>query len=259
MVEEDLRPSKILTHEAFENAIRVCVAIGGSTNAVVHLAAIARRAGIDLPLDRWDELSRETPLVASLRPSGSYQMQELFEAGGIPAVMRELAPLLHHDPLTVTGKTVGENLAEAAPSLRPEVVGPLATPFAPEGGISILRGNLAPDGAVIKHSAASPALLTHRGKAVVFDGVEEMMARVNDPELDVTAALSLTTPTGLQSIDDLTRRRQIVFGLNVVTYFAMLWVAAVILGAGGWTWVDVILFVCFAFGTPWTVLGFGIP
>lgn len=187
MVEEDLRPSKILTREAFENAIRVCVAIGGSTNAVVHLAAIAGRAGIDLPLDRWDELSRETPLVASLRPSGVYQMQELFEAGGIPAVMRELAPLLHRDALTVTGKTVGENLETAAPSLRPEVVGPLATPFAPEGGISILRGNLAPDGAVIKHSAASPALLSHRGKAVVFDGVEDMMARVNDPELDVTA------------------------------------------------------------------------
>ncbi|MBA3276681.1 MAG: dihydroxy-acid dehydratase, partial [Chloroflexia bacterium] len=187
MVEEDLRPGRILTRAAFENAIRVCVAIGGSTNAVVHLAAVARRVGVDLPLELWDELSRETPLVASLRPSGSYQMQELFEAGGIPAVMRELRPLLRGEALTVTGRTVAENLAGAAPSSRPEVVAPLGVPFAPEGGISILRGNLAPDGAVIKHAAATPGLLTHRGRAVVFDGVDDMMARVNDDELDVTS------------------------------------------------------------------------
>jgi len=113
-------------------------------------------------------------------------MQELFEAGGIPAVMRELLPLLHGEALTVTGRTVAENLSEAVASSRPEVVAPLAEPFAPEGGISILRGNLAPDGAVIKHAAATPGLLAHRGTAVVFDGVEDMMARVNDPELDVT-------------------------------------------------------------------------
>jgi dihydroxy-acid dehydratase len=185
MVEEDLRPSRILTREAFENAIRVCVAIGGSTNAVVHLAALARRAGIALPLDRWDELSRETPMVASLRPTGKFQMQELHEAGGIRAVMRELLPLLHGDALTVNGKTVADNVATTE-TLRRDVIAPLAEPFAPEGGLAVLRGNLAPSGAIVKHAAASPALLRHRGKAVVFDSVEEMTRRVNDPALPVT-------------------------------------------------------------------------
>jgi dihydroxy-acid dehydratase len=185
LVEEDLRPSRIMTAGAVDNAIRVLMAIGGSTNAVVHLLAIAGRLGIDLPLERFDELSRETPLVASMRPTGKYQMQELFEAGGIPAVMRELLPLLDGEAMTVTGRTVAENLAGVGPSIRPEVVGPLAEPFAPEGGLAILRGNLAPNGAVIKHAAANPALLKHRGRAVVFTSLEDMARRVNDPDLDV--------------------------------------------------------------------------
>ncbi|MDP9369986.1 MAG: dihydroxy-acid dehydratase [Chloroflexota bacterium] len=185
MVDEDVRPSAILTQVAFENAIRVCVAIGGSTNAVIHLVAIARRAGVDLPLELFDALSRSTPLVASMRPTGAYQMEQLFEAGGIPAVMRELLPLLHGDAATVTGRTVAENLGAVKPSERREVVAPLAAPFASEGGLAVLRGNLAPNGAVIKHAAASPDLQRHRGRAVVFDSVEEMTRRINDPALDV--------------------------------------------------------------------------
>jgi dihydroxy-acid dehydratase len=187
MIDEDLRPARILTPAAFDNAIRVCVALGGSTNAVVHLAAIARRSGVDLPLDRWDTLSRETPLIGSVRPTGAFQMEELHEAGGVRAVMRELLPLLVGDAVTVTGLTVAENLENAAPSAMRQVIAPLGEPFAPEGGLAVLRGNLAPDGAVIKHAAATPALLRHRSRAVVFDSVEAMMARVNDPNLDVRA------------------------------------------------------------------------
>jgi dihydroxy-acid dehydratase len=176
-----------MTAAAFENAIRVCVAISGSTNAVVHLPAIARRLGIDVPLERWDELSRATPLIASVRPAGRFQMQELHEAGGIRAVMRALLPLLAGDALTATGRTVAENLADVAPSPMREIVAPLDAPFSAEGGLAVLQGNLAPHGAVIKHAAASPHLLRHRGRAIVFDGVEEMTARVNDPALDVRA------------------------------------------------------------------------
>ncbi len=185
MVDEDVRPSAILTRAAFENAIRVCVAIGGSTNAVIHLVAIARRAGVDLPLELFDDLSRSTPLVASMRPAGANQMEQLFEAGGIPAVMRELLPLLHGSASTVTGRTVGENLTGVESSSRREVVAPLAEPFAAEGGLAVLRGNLAPHGAIIKHAAASPELQRHRGRAVVFDSVEEMTQRINDPALNV--------------------------------------------------------------------------
>jgi dihydroxyacid dehydratase/phosphogluconate dehydratase len=187
MVEEDLRPSRIVRRAAIENAIRVCVAIGGSTNGVVHLAAIAGRVGVDLPLDLWDRLSRETPMVASMRPTGAFQMQELDEAGGIPAVMRELAPLLHGDAITVTGKSVGEQ-AEAAPETRRrDVVASVAKSFAPEGGLTVLTGNLAPRGAIIKHAASTPALLQHRGPAIVFDSVEDMTHRINDPDLPATA------------------------------------------------------------------------
>jgi len=185
LVAEDLRPSQIMTEAAFENAIRVVMAIGGSTNAVIHLIAIAGRLGITLPLDRFDALSRDTPVVASIRPAGAYQMQELYEAGGIGAVMRELLPLLHGDATTVTGRSVAENLADTPLSSRAEVVAPLSAPFAAEGGLATLRGNLAPNGAVIKHAAASPDLLQHRGRAVVFTSLEDMATRGNDPDLDV--------------------------------------------------------------------------
>lgn len=187
LVQEDLRPTRIVTRNAIENAIRVCVAIGGSTNAVVHLIAIARRAGVDLPLELWDELSRETPFIASIKPSGPYQMEDFYDAGGVPAVMRELLPRLHGEAITITGKSVAENLAGVPETLRREVIASVDKPFGDEGGIAVLRGNLAPSGAIIKHTAASPNLLTHRGKALVFSSIEDMTARVNDPELPVTA------------------------------------------------------------------------
>jgi len=187
MIQEGLTPSRIITPDAIENAIRVCVAVGGSTNAVVHMPAIAGRLGLSLPLEQFDRLSRETPVIGNLRPAGKYQMEELHEAGGIPAIMKELEPLLRRDALTVTGKTVGENLSSVAkPEMWREIIKPLEEPIQREGGLAILRGNLAPDGAVIKHGAASPHLLQHRGRAVVFGSIQEMMAGVNDPDLDVT-------------------------------------------------------------------------
>jgi dihydroxy-acid dehydratase len=188
MVREGLRPSHILSPEAFDNAIRVLMAVGGSTNAVIHLMAVAGRAGMQLPLERFDQLSRETPLLTSIRPSGRFHMEELYEAGGVPAVMKELLPLLHGACMTVTGRTIGENL-QAVP--RPErfrdVIAALEKPFQPEGGLAVVRGNLAPAGAVIKQSAASAHLLQHRGRAVVFSSLADLAARVDDNKLDITA------------------------------------------------------------------------
>jgi len=180
------RPSQVMTTNAFENAIRVLMAVGGSANAVIHLPAVAGRLGIEVPLDLFDRLGRETPHVANLRPAGRFQMQEFFHAGGAPAVMKELAPLLHLDEITVTGRTLGEEIddAEVSPVYR-DVIRPSNDPLHPEGGLAVLRGNLAPDGALIKHSAASPELLRHRGRAVVFEGVEDLGRRIDDPDLDV--------------------------------------------------------------------------
>jgi dihydroxy-acid dehydratase len=183
-VEEDLRPSRILTRAAFENAIRVCMAIGGSTNAVIHLIAIAGRLGIELRLDLFDRLSRETPFLANIRPSGQFQMEELFEAGGLPAVMKELRPLLHEEALTISGAPLAEQLA-AAENLDARVIRSLAEPLHPEGGTIVLRGNLCPAGAVLKQTAASPELLRHEGRAVVFESLDDLQARVDDPDLDV--------------------------------------------------------------------------
>jgi dihydroxy-acid dehydratase len=188
LIREGLRPSHILSPAAFDNAIRVLMAVGGSTNAVIHLTAVAGRAGIHLPLERFDQLSRETPLLTSIRPSGRFHMEELYEAGGVPAVMKELLPLLHGECLTVTGQTVRDNL-QAAP--RPErfreVIAPLDRPFQPEGGLAVVRGNLAPAGAVIKQSAASAHLLRHRGRAVVFSSLADLAARLDDDKFDITA------------------------------------------------------------------------
>lgn len=186
VVEEGIRPSHILTHEAFENAITLFSALGGSTNAVIHLAAIAGRLDIDLPLELFEEIGRRTPLLANLRPIGDYQMEDLFHAGGIPAVVNQLLPLLHADVLMVTGKTLAENVRDAT-IVNPEVIRPLAEPLAPSGGLTVLRGNLAPEGAVIKHLAASPDLLQHRGRAVVFRNIDDLRQRLNDPNLDVSA------------------------------------------------------------------------
>ncbi|HEY8599634.1 MAG TPA: IlvD/Edd family dehydratase [Thermomicrobiales bacterium] len=182
---EGVRPSQIMTRAAFENAIMLLHAIGGSTNAVVHLPAIAGRLGVDLPLDLFDQLSRTTPLIANMRPTGKYQMEELFEAGGIPAVLRQLLPVLHGDALTVTGKTLAENVVDA-PLRDPAVIRTFVDPLDREGGLAVLRGNLAPDGAVIKHAAATPRLLQHRGRAVVFRDMDDLQARINLPDLDVT-------------------------------------------------------------------------
>ena len=179
------RMSQILTRDAFENAITLLCALGGSTNGVVHLPAIAGRLGINLPLDLFDAISRRTPVIANVRPSGKYQMEDLHYAGGIPAVLHELLPLLHGDALTVTGRTLAENVA-GADVQNADVICSLKAPLQPEGGLAILRGNLAPDGAVIKHSAATPALMQHRGRAVVFRDVDDLRARINAPDLPVT-------------------------------------------------------------------------
>ncbi len=194
-IEQDLRPSKIMTPQAFENALRVMLSLGGSTNAVVHTTAIAGRLGIDLPLDLYDRLSRETPLLGNFRPAGKWQMEQFFEAGGVPALMKELLPLLHGDCLTITGKTLRENV-EGARVRNPDVIATLDKPLSPEGGLAILRGNLAPDGAVIKHAAADPKLLKHRGRAIVFKDVNDVQARIDDPSLDVTPDSVLVMQNG---------------------------------------------------------------
>ena len=185
LVERDLRPSQLLTADAFENAIRTLHAIGGSTNAIVHLTAVAGRVGINLPLRLFDDLSRTTPFILDLKPSGRFLMEDFFYAGGVPALLRELSPLLHVDAPTVTGRTLGENIAGAQVHNR-ELIRSIAEPLDDEGGLAVLYGSLAPDGAIIKPTAASPELLTHRGRAVVFDDHEEMEHRVDDPDLNIT-------------------------------------------------------------------------
>ena len=184
MVHEDLRMSKILKREAFENAIRVVGAIGGSTNAVIHLLAIAGRIGVDLTLDDWDRLGRGVPCLVNLMPSGKYLMEDFFYAGGLPAVIEDLGDLIHRDALTVNGKTIGENVAGARCWNR-DVIRPTNNPLTKEGGLAVLRGNLCPNGAVIKPSAATPELMKHRGRAVVFETIEDFHARIDDPNLDV--------------------------------------------------------------------------
>ncbi len=186
MIEPKLTPSKIMTRKAFENAITMLMALGGSTNAVIHLIAIARRLEIDITLDDFDRISRKTECIANIKPSGKYLMEELFNAGGVPAVMHRVSDLLHTDAITANGKTIGENIANAKP-LNDNVILPRDKPLYAEGGIAILRGNLAPSGAVIKPSAGSPELLTHRGPAYVFNTRDEMMATIDNEDLPVDA------------------------------------------------------------------------
>jgi dihydroxy-acid dehydratase len=184
MVEQDLGMAKILTRDAFENAIRVNAAIGGSTNAVIHLLAIAGRMGIELVLEDWDRIGSAMPCLANLQPSGQYLMEDFYYAGGLPALMREIRHLLHCDALTVNGKTLGENIQDA-PCYNRDVIKTYAEPFKESAGIAVLKGNLAPDGAVIKPSAASAHLLRHRGPAVVFESIEDFHARVDDEDLEI--------------------------------------------------------------------------
>ncbi|HMH00383.1 MAG TPA: IlvD/Edd family dehydratase [Terriglobales bacterium] len=186
MVRDDVRISCILTRKAFENAIRVNGAVGGSTNAVIHLLAIAGRIGQKVSLDDWDELGREVPTLVDLMPSGRFLMEDFYYAGGLPAVIRALGEnnLIHRDALTVNGKTIWEN-CQTAPNWNAEVIRPFDKPLVEHGGIAVLRGNLAPDGAVLKPSAASPQLMRHRGRAVVFENIEHYKQRIDDPHLDV--------------------------------------------------------------------------
>jgi L-arabonate dehydrase len=184
LVDRDIRPTDILTREAFENAIRVLHAVGGSTNGVIHLIACARRIGVDLDLQAFDELSETTPWLVNLKPSGEYLMEDFCYAGGVPAVMSELGDRLHLSAMTVTGKSVGENI-EGAVSENSAVIASQEAPLLANGALAVLRGTLCPDGAVIKVAAADPRLLSHEGRAVVFEGIHDLAARVDDPDLDI--------------------------------------------------------------------------
>ncbi len=187
MVWEDLKPREILREASFNNAIATVLALGGSTNAVIHMIALAGRAGIPLTIDRFDELSRKTPLLANLRPSGKYLMEDFYYAGGLPALLKALSLHLDLQCRTVTGKTLGENIATAE-VYNADVIRGVEKPVLASGGLAILRGNLAPNGAVIKPAAAEPSLWKHAGRAIVFDSYDEMNARIDDPALDVDAS-----------------------------------------------------------------------
>jgi len=186
MVKEDLTLSKILTRRAFENAIMVNAAIGGSTNFVIHLLAIAGRMGIELNIDDFDKYSQNIPLLANIQPSGENYMEDLYYSGGLPAMIKEMAAIIHNDAITVNGKTIGENCA-AAEVYNRNIISTMQEPFKPQSGIVVVKGNLAPNGAVIKPSAASPSLLKHSGKAVVFENIEDYHERIDDPDLDIYA------------------------------------------------------------------------
>lgn len=184
MVKEDLKLSDILTRKAFENAIKVNAAIGGSTNFVIHLMAIAGRIGVDLAIEDFDRLSATTPLLANLQPSGSYFMEDLYYAGGLPAVMKELVDQLHSDCITVNGKTVGDNVINAQ-GINEDVISSVNKPFKKESGVVVLKGNLCPQGAILKPNAVSPHLMKHIGKAIVFENIEDYKNRIDDPNLEV--------------------------------------------------------------------------
>ncbi len=186
MVKDDLKPSDVMTKPAFENAIRTNAAIGGSTNAVIHLLAIAGRVGVDLTLDDWDRCGRDVPTIVNLMPSGKYLMEEFFYAGGLPVVIKRLgeAGLLNRDALTVSGQTAWEQVKDVV-NHNPDVILPTDKALTQSGGVVVLKGNLAPQGAVLKPSAATPALLVHRGRAVVFEDIDDYKARINDEALDI--------------------------------------------------------------------------
>jgi len=184
---ERLTIDRVLTPAAFENAMRVLLAIGGSTNAVVHLTAIAARMGLQLDLEALDRLGQQTPVLLDLKPSGQHYMEDFHAAGGMATLLRELKPLLHLDAPTINGITLGEQIEAAGAGFAQDVVRPLSNPIYAQGGLAVLRGNLAPGGALIKASAASPALMEHEGRAVVFEDAADLAARIDDPTLDVAA------------------------------------------------------------------------
>jgi dihydroxy-acid dehydratase len=187
MAKSGLTIDKILTEKAFENAMRVLLAIGGSTNAIVHLTAIAGRLGFEVDLKALDRMGRETPVLVDLKPSGAHYMEHFHAAGGMTTLLRELKPLLHLDALTVTGRTLGEELESASPPFKQDVIRTRENPIYPQGGIAVLQGNLAPGGAIIKQSAADPKLMEHEGRAVVFEGLQDLAERIDSDDLDVKA------------------------------------------------------------------------
>ena len=180
-----IKPSQIMTKQSITNAIRILLAIGGSTNGLIHLAAISGRLGYRIDYKQLDKMSRETPVLVDLKPSGNHYMEDLHRAGGMITILRELSPMLNLDCLTVTGRKLGEELDSAPPNWEQNVVRNFKDPIYPEGGIAVLYGNLAPDGAIIKQSAATQSLLKHKGRAIVFDGLEDLANRIDSPELDV--------------------------------------------------------------------------
>lgn len=200
MAKTGLTPDRIMTAKAFENALRVLLAIGGSTNGIVHLTAVAGRMGFEMDLIRFDALSRETPVLVDLKPSGQHYMEDFHKAGGVPALLRELRPFLHLDALTVSGRTLGEELDNSPAPFTQDVIKSASQPIYPQGGIAVLRGNLAPGLAIIKQSAASPDLMEHEGRAVVFENAEDMAHRIDSDDLDVHAddilVLKNIGPTG---------------------------------------------------------------
>ena len=185
MVKEDLTIDKILTREAFENAIKVNAAVGGSSNFIIHLLAIAGRIGVDLTLEDFDALGSKIPLLLNLMPSGKYLMEDFYYAGGLPVVLHELKDQLHKNVVTVTGKNHHENIKGTTDCYNNEVIATYDKPLIPEAGCVIVKGNLALNGAVIKPSAATPALMKHKGRAVVFESIEDYHARIDDPLLDI--------------------------------------------------------------------------
>jgi len=187
IAKEKLTPSKIMTVQAFENALRVLLAISGSTNAIVHLTAMAGRLGITLDLEAFDRIGRETPVLVDLKPTGQHYMEDLYRVGGLTTILREIKPLLNLDALTITGRTLGVEIDAAPATIKQDVVRPFSNPIFGEGGMAVLRGNLAPGGAIVKQSAATAKLMQHEGRAVVFDTLEDLAERIDAPDLDVTA------------------------------------------------------------------------
>ena len=187
MARQGLTIDKVLTEKAFENAMRVLLAIGGSSNGIVHLTAIAGRMGFQMDLQALDRMGRETPVLLDLKPSGQHYMEDFHHAGGMATLLRELKPLLYLDAMTVTGRTLGQEIEAAGPGFKQQVVRPMSQPIYPQGGIAVLRGNLAPGGAIIKQSAANPVLMEHEGRAVVFENLQDLAERIDSPDLDVNA------------------------------------------------------------------------
>ncbi|HAD87733.1 MAG TPA: dihydroxy-acid dehydratase, partial [Rhodospirillaceae bacterium] len=187
LAKEKITPDQIITQASVDNAMKTLLAIGGSTNGIVHMAAVAGRLGLKVDLDAFDKMGREVPTLVNLKPNGAYYMEDLWKAGGLTTILREIEDLLNLDCPTVNGKTLGENLAAQPPGWDQDVVRTRVAPLYPEGGMVVLRGNLSPNGAILKQSAADQGLLVHEGRAVVFENLEDLANRIDSPDLDVTA------------------------------------------------------------------------